>query len=263
MAITASFNPLTGLLFIVGDAPDNAIEVSRANNGDILINGGAIPIVGGTPNVNNTAQIVQFGLGGNDQLVLNEANGDLPRVFEFGGSGNDVAIGGSGQDYLSGSSGNDFLRGGDNNDRLFGGNGDDTLLGDRGNDEMHGGADNDLMIWNNGDGSDFVEGGDGLDTVQVNGANGAGDSFRISANGNRVLFERNNLGLFQLDIGTTENLDINGQGGSDGARQRRMGCQAAWRHHRQELRSRRRQACRCGPRQGFRRAGHGQGLGGA
>ena len=33
--------------------------------------------------------------------------------------------------------------------------------------------------------------------------------------GERVRFQRNNLGLFQLDIGTTEDLDVNGQGGDD------------------------------------------------
>jgi Ca2+-binding RTX toxin-like protein len=73
----------------------------------------------------------------------------------------------------------------------------------------------DLLIWNNGDGSDFMEGGEGFDFVQVNGSNTAGDSFRIDPNGSRVRFRRTNLALFTLDIGTVENLDVNGQGGSD------------------------------------------------
>ena len=42
---------------------------------------------------------------------------------------------------------------------------------------------NDLLIVNNGDGSDFLEGGAGNDFVQVNGANGAGDDFSIDPNG--------------------------------------------------------------------------------
>ena len=51
--------------------------------------------------------------------------------------------------------------------------------------------------------------------MQVNGANGAGDDFSIIPNGARVRFQRTNLGLFQLDIGATEDLDVNGQGGED------------------------------------------------
>jgi hypothetical protein len=90
-----------------------------------------------------------------------------------------------------------------------------VLLGDRGNDQVEGQDGSDLLIWNNGDGSDFMEGGAGFDFVQVNGSNTAGDDFSIDPNGERVRFQRNNLGLFTLDIGTTENLDVNGQGGSD------------------------------------------------
>ena len=137
-----------------------------------------------------------------------------------GQGGGDVIIGSTGLNGLisldlDGGEGNDLLIGGDGGDVLRGGAGNDTLLGGRGNDVQIGEEGNDLLIWNNGDGSDLMEGGDDLDTVQVNGANGAGDSFRIDPNGERVRFRRTNLGLFSLDIGTTENLDVNGQGGSD------------------------------------------------
>jgi Ca2+-binding RTX toxin-like protein len=71
------------------------------------------------------------------------------------------------------------------------------------------------MIWNNGDGSDLMEGGSGYDVVEVNGADTAGDVFTIAADGDRVAFERTNLGPFSLDIGTTERLEVNGQGGDD------------------------------------------------
>nr|WP_261361810.1 hypothetical protein [Aeoliella straminimaris] len=205
----------TGTLTVVGDALDNVITISRADDGRILINNGEVKINGGNPTVANTTTIFGFGLDGNDQLSLNEFNGVLPDAVFIGGSGNDTLIGGSGQDLLLGGSGNDFLRGGDEEDRLVGGTGNDTLLGDRGNDNVEGQDGSDLLIWNNGDGSDFMEGGEGFDFVQVNGANGAGDDFSIDPNGERVRFQRNNLGLFTLDIGTTENLDVNGQGGSD------------------------------------------------
>ena len=116
---------------------------------------------------------------------------------------------------LDGGEGNDLLIGGDGVDVLRGGAGNDVLIGGRGNDVVLGQDGSDLMIVNDGDGSDFLEGGEGFDFVQVNGSNTAGDSFRIDPNGERVRFRRTNLGLFTLDIGTTENLDVNGQGGSD------------------------------------------------
>jgi Ca2+-binding RTX toxin-like protein len=214
-AVTASFSAAFGQLTIIGDAQDNVINISRATNGHILVNNGEVAIAGGAPTVQNTSLIFALGLDGNDQITLNEFNGALPRAYLLGGNGNDLLVGGSGQDYLSGGSGNDTLRGGDNNDQLFGGSGNDVLLGDRGNDQVEGQDGSDLLIWNNGDGSDFMEGGEGFDFVQVNGSNTAGDDFSIDPNGERVRFQRNNLGLFTLDIGTTENLDVNGQGGSD------------------------------------------------
>ena len=214
LAVTASLSAL-GTLSVVGDAQDNVINISRADDGEILINNGEVTVQGGTPTVNNTTQIFGFGLDGNDQLTLNEFNGALPKATLLGGSGNDLLIGGAGEDFLLGGSGNDTIRGAGNVDRLFGGTGNDVLLGDRGNDRVEGQDGSDLIIWNNGDGSDFMEGGSGNDFVQVNGANGAGDDFSIDPNGSRVRFQRNNLGLFTLDIGTTENLDVNGQGGSD------------------------------------------------
>ena len=70
------------------------------------------------------------------------------------------------------------------------------------------------MIWNPGDGSDLFEGGAGVDTAEVNGGNGA-ETFTITANGRRVRLDRVNVAPFTLDIGTTENLVINANGGDD------------------------------------------------
>jgi Ca2+-binding RTX toxin-like protein len=70
------------------------------------------------------------------------------------------------------------------------------------------------MIWNPGDDSDLFEGGDGTDTAEVNGGNGA-ETFTITANGARVRFDRVSPAPFSLDIGTTENLVVNANGGDD------------------------------------------------
>src|SRR4030095_8902020 len=92
--------PNAGLLNTIGDALNNTITFSPNAAGNILINGGAVPVLGGQPSVANTSLMQGFGLGGNDTLALNEANGALPAAQLFGGAGNDVLIGGSGAGLL-------------------------------------------------------------------------------------------------------------------------------------------------------------------
>jgi Ca2+-binding RTX toxin-like protein len=71
---------------------------------------------------------------------------------------------------------------------------------------------NDRMIWNPGDGSDRNEGGAGIDTVEVNGSNAA-ETFTVNPNGSRVRFDRTDPAPFSIDIGTSENLVVNANGG--------------------------------------------------
>ena len=211
-ATTATF--ASGVLSVVGDGAANDIGISRNAAGRILVNGGAVAVVGGTPTVANTALIQVFGLGGNDAISLNEANGALPRANLFGGAGNDVLTGGSGADQLFGQAGNDTLLGKGGIDLLFGGGENDTLTGGDADDQVFGQSGNDRMIWNPGDDTDLNEGGDGIDTVEVNGGNGA-EQFTATANGTRVRFDRVNPAPFAIDIGTSENLVLNANGGDD------------------------------------------------
>ena len=123
MAITASFSPTSGLLTEFGDNADNSIVTSRDAAGRILVNGGAVPVIGGTATVANTSMIQAFGLGGDDTITLDESNGALPAANLFGGAGNDTITGGSGNDLLFGQDGDDTLFGKGGNDLLFGGDG--------------------------------------------------------------------------------------------------------------------------------------------
>ena len=75
------------------------------------------------------------------------------------------ADGGAGNDLLTGNNAAESSRGGDGNDRL---------VGARGGDTMDGGAGNDVLVWNNGDGSDVMDGDGGADEIEVNGAADAG-----------------------------------------------------------------------------------------
>src|SRR5687768_357463 len=211
-AVVASFSANT--LSVFGDNLDNNVQLSRNAAGNILVNGGAVAVLGGTPTVANTALIQVFGQGGNDVVTLNEANGALPRANLFGGAGNDVLTGGSGNDQLFGQAGNDTLLGKGGFDFLFGGSENDTLTGGDDDDQVFGESGNDRMIWNPGDDTDLNEGGAGDDTVEVNGGGGA-EVFTTTANGTRVRFDRLDPAPFAIDIGTSENLVLNANGGDD------------------------------------------------
>ena len=213
-AVTAAFLPAAGVLSVFGDAAGNNIVISRNAAGNILVNGGAVAVLGGTPTVANTASIQVFGLGGADVITLNEANGALPAALLFGGADNDVLTGGSGADQLFGQSGNDTLLGKGGFDFLFGGTENDTLTGGDADDQVFGESGDDRMIWNPGDDTDLNEGGAGTDTVEVNGGNGL-EQFTTTANGTRVRFDRINPAPFSIDIGTSEKLVLNANGGDD------------------------------------------------
>src|SRR5215210_3707076 len=195
-AVTAAFSPTSGVLTVFGDANNNTITISRDAAGKILVNGGAVAVGGGTATVANTALIQVFGQVGNDTITLSEANGALPRANLFGGSGNDTLLGKGGTDLLFGGSEHDTMTGGDADDQAFGESG------------------NDRMVWNPGDDTDLNEGGNDSDTVEVNGGNGA-EQFATTANGTRVRFDRLDPAPFSIDIGTSEKLTLNANGGDD------------------------------------------------
>lgn len=213
-AIVASFSAQSGVLSVFGDNLGNTIEISRNAAGSILVNGGAVSILGGSATIANTAQMQIFGQGGNDVITLNESTGALPAALLFGGTGNDTLTGGSGNDMLFGQTGNDVLLGKGGFDFLFGGADNDTLTGGDADDQVFGESGDDRMIWNPGDDTDLNEGGAGTDTVEVNGGNGA-ETFTLTANGTRVRFDRVNPAPFSLDIGTSEHFVLNANGGDD------------------------------------------------
>jgi Ca2+-binding RTX toxin-like protein len=211
-ATTASFSG--GALTVFGDGASNTITISRDAAGKILVNGGAVAVTGGTPTVANTSLIQVFGQAGNDTIGLNEANGALPRANLFGGTQNDTLTGGSGSDQLFGQGGNDTLLGKGGFDILTGGEENDTLTGGDADDQAFGQGGNDRMVWNPGDDTDLNEGGNGTDTSEVNGGGGA-EVFTATANGARVRFDRLDPAPFSIDIGTSERLVVNANGGND------------------------------------------------
>lgn len=115
-------------------------------------------------------------------------------------AGVEDVTGGSAADSLVGSSAANALRGG---------GGADTIVPARGDDAGAGGTGNDLLAWNNGDGTDVLDGDGDTDRVQVNGSRaGTGEVFTAGAGGARLAFARTSPGPFSLDIGTTEKLAV-------------------------------------------------------
>ena len=90
---------------------------------------------------------------------------------------------------LDGGAGDDILLGSAGADVLLGGDGNDFVDGNRGDDVAFLGAGDDIFQWDPGDGSDTVEGQDGIDRCCFNGAN-VTENIDISANGGRVRFFR-------------------------------------------------------------------------
>src|SRR3712207_589753 len=146
MAVTASYSPASKLLTSFGDNLSNSITFSRNVAGGLLVNGGAVAIVGGSATVANTLKIQAFGQGGDDFITLSETNGALPSANLFGGTGNDTLTGGSGGDMLFGQSDNDTLLGKGGADLLFGGTENDVLTGGDGGDQGFGERGNERMI---------------------------------------------------------------------------------------------------------------------
>jgi Ca2+-binding RTX toxin-like protein len=191
---TASFDPSTGLLTIVGDLEHTNLSIVNDGLGNIVVvaNGGALlPITGGVPTTANTILIQVLGSIGDDQISV--GNG-LPPAHLFGGEGNDILSGGSASDTL------------------VGGPGSDTLIGRQGNDILYPDGD-DTVVWNPGDGSDLIQGSGRNNTLLFNGAN-INENFELSANGPRLRFTRNVANIV-LDADGIQTVTVNALGGTD------------------------------------------------
>ncbi len=162
------------------------------------------------------ARISVDGGNGDDAVRIDESNGvftDTIAMTIDGGNGDDNLVGGAGAGTLRGDTGNDILAGGSGAETLLGGNGNDSIDGNGGNDVGLLGNGDDTFVWDPGDGSDIVEGQNGIDTMLFNGANGA-EQVDLSANGERLRFFRTQ-GTITMDTDGVETVDFNALGGAD------------------------------------------------
>jgi hypothetical protein len=175
-----------GVLTVTGSAGEDVCTVSRDTAGNLLVDGGALPISGGIATVFNTSLIRVSGLGSDDTLRMSDAAGPLPPAELLGGLGGDVLIGSSAEETFAGGDGNDVA--------LMGG-GDDTFT------------------WAPGDDNDVVEGQAGSDTLLFAGSNAA-ENIDVFANGGRVTFFRNVANVV-MDLDDVEEVDFAAFGGAD------------------------------------------------
>src|SRR5690606_2578145 len=132
-----------GVLTVTSDAAD-AITVT-CDGGQARVNG-ADPGSGAVA-CNTITQIDVNGGPGDNTIDLSGVDDDDFTLLE--------AV------TVDGAAGNDAITGTAIGDTLNGGEGNDTLTGFRGADTVNGGEGDDTMVWNNGDGSDFNNGGGG------------------------------------------------------------------------------------------------------
>jgi Ca2+-binding RTX toxin-like protein len=174
------------ILLKAGDAGVIQVDVGDNNSPDISFDRADV------------AEIDLRGGDGGDALRIDDSNGSFTNTIPTTISGGDEA------DRLTGGLGNETFRGGDGNDNVVGGKGADTAyLGD-GDDEFR---------WDNGDGSDVIEGQDGRDKMVFNGAQGP-ETATLTANGHRLTFFRVQ-GNVTMDTRGVETVDDNTLGGAD------------------------------------------------
>ncbi|MET3664707.1 hypothetical protein [Caulobacter sp. 1776] len=140
-----------------GDGRDLAIFISspQAVRVDLAISG---PQSTGEGSDTFTSIESLLGSAYNDVLY-----GDGGSNSISGYDGNDDLDGRGGDDGIGGDAGNDIIHGGAGNDNLNGGSGNDFVYGDAGDDMIGLYSENSAYDM----GSDYIDGGDGIDTVQL------------------------------------------------------------------------------------------------
>ena len=187
---TLQFNGSTGDEIMAASPNGTRVTFTR-NLGNIVMD------------IGTTENLVVNALGGNDTLTANAGLAGLIKITFNGGDGDDTLNGGDGDDILLGGAGIDTLNGDGGNDTLSATRA--TIRTGRSRRRPH-----DLE---SGRRQRPQRGQAGNDTLLFNGA-GADEIMAARSTARGVTFTRDVANIV-MDIGTTENLLVNGLGGND------------------------------------------------
>jgi RTX calcium-binding nonapeptide repeat (4 copies) len=180
-------------VLVKGSAADESVEVV-GNNGIAAVTGLSTLVRVSHAEV-PADNLVVAALDGRDTINASTLTASAIRLTLDGGEGGDTLLGGAGADLLLGGAQEDFID------------------GNRGDDEAQMSFSNDTFRWDPGDGSDLIDGQQGLDTMLFNGA-GIPENFDVSRSGQRVRFFRD-VANITMELISTERIDLNALGGAD------------------------------------------------
>lgn len=238
-------------LVVDGNGDDNQMTYSVGS----VVTRGLVSVDGfETVEFANKANLALRGMGGDDTIVVNNANlpTGLTQIGILGGDGNDeirleslpdssaipafvgvaAAAGEGGDDIIDGSAinvptplalvggpGNDTLTGGRGPDVLIGDAGDDTLVDSPGADSFDGGQGNDTLAFFGTSGNDTIDVFQNLPTT------GNGDFYTLAATINGAVTQESVLKTIPAaapdsaaNLPTIERILINGRAGDDAIR---------------------------------------------
>jgi len=218
--------------FLVGQNQGNDFLLGRDGN-DTLVASEGKGVNGGVPDENlqsdpgtNLNQVpdeqvgVTSGSGTHSIGAPGASVAANPAVFTpfnlIIGTPNPDTLGGTdGNDIMADFGGNDVINGDKGDDLVFSGAGDDSLTGAAGTDTLFGGEGRDRFVWNNGDGSDAIDGGVGHDISEINGATD-GDTLTLTQDDQgQAILERLNLKPFTVKSDGVEGVEVNGLASDD------------------------------------------------
>ncbi len=202
-----SVSLVNGILTVGGTAGADAIQVTRATGGKILVK---VSSTGEARRFTetNVTKIELNGGNGNDRIVIGSAITIASEIH--GGRGIDTILGGGGDDAIFGHQGNDVLRGRGGNDDIHGEDGNDDIRGGVGDDHMDGGNGRDNC--NGQDGNDDIVNGMDQETELVATLAGTGNGsasfgFNLSSTETEREFE---VEVEDLTAGTIATVFVDG-----------------------------------------------------
>jgi hypothetical protein len=194
----------------------HTLSVKGSSHGDTI----ALRLKAGDPSR------IQVDVGDNGSADFTFARGDVSTIKVKGGNRNDSirvddangAFTDSIPTTITGGPGSDTLQGGQvqvaaENETFNGGPGNDLVDGGKGNDTAYLGEGDDTFRWDNGEGSDVIEGQGGTDRMLFNGA-AVAENVTLTANGGRLTFFRVQ-GNVTMDTDGVEIVEDNVLGGAD------------------------------------------------